>query len=167
MLTPSGAKLLDFGLAKLSEAEPAERAAPAPATETLEVTRVGTVVGTRPYMAPEQFEGKPVDARADIFAFGAVLYEMLAGKRAFESNSELGTMAAILSSDPVPVATLQPLAPAALVRVIRHCLAKSADARWSTMQDMLFALRGIREDWQPAGKKPNRYGSRVTRSCCG
>jgi eukaryotic-like serine/threonine-protein kinase len=153
MLTPSGAKLLDFGLAKLSEVEPPERAVAAPTTETIEVTRFGTMVGTRPYMAPEQFEGKPVDARADIFAFGAVLYEMLAGRRAFESNSELGTMAAILSSDPVPVATLQPLAPAALIRVITHCLAKSPDARWSTMQDVLFALRGVREDVAAGGEK--------------
>jgi serine/threonine protein kinase len=153
MLTPSGAKLLDFGLAKLSEGEPVERPAVTVATETLELTRSGTIVGTRPYMAPEQFEGKPVDARADIFAFGAVLYEMLAGKRAFESTSELGTIAAILSSDPVPVATLQPLAPAALIRVITYCLAKSPGARWSSMQDVLFTLRGISEDRAAGGEK--------------
>jgi len=153
MLTPSGAKLLDFGLAKLSEGEPVERPATTVATETLELTRTGTIVGTRPYMAPEQFEGKPVDARADIFAFGAVLYEMLAGKRAFESTSELGTIAAILSSDPVPVATLQPLAPAALIRVITYCLAKSPGARWSSMQDVLFTLRGISDDRAAVGGK--------------
>ena len=154
MLTPSGVKLLDFGLAKLAEHDVAA-AAPGAAdvTETLEVTRVGTVVGTRPYMAPEQLEGKSVDARADIFAFGAVLYEMLTGKRAFESNSGLGIMAAILSPDPVPVAPLQSIAPAPLVRIISHCLSKDPDDRWSSMQDVLFALRGIREDIAAGGEK--------------
>jgi len=151
MLTPSGAKLLDFGLAKLSERVAPESSIATAVTEALDVT--GALVGTMPYMAPEQLEGKPVDARVDIFAFGAVLYEMLTGRRAFDSHTQLGVMAAILSSEPPPVATLQPSAPAAFARVIRNCLAKNPDDRWSTMHDVLFELRGISEDLTSVAEK--------------
>jgi serine/threonine protein kinase/Tol biopolymer transport system component len=146
MLTPGGAKLLDFGLAKLHDGDAGERAVATGATEAFDVTLAGTVVGTRQYMAPEQLEDKPVDERVDIFAFGAVLYEMLTGRRAFESNSQIGLIAAILSSEPLPISTLQPLAPPALRRVIKHCLAKNPDDRWSRMHDVLLELGGISED---------------------
>jgi serine/threonine protein kinase/Tol biopolymer transport system component len=160
MLTPAGAKLLDFGLAKLHERDATELAAPTGVTEAFDVTVAGTVVGTRQYMAPEQLEDKPVDERADTFAFGAVLYEMLTGRRAFEANSQIGLIAAILSSEPLPIATLQPLAPPALRRVIKHCLAKNPDDRWSRMHDVLLELNGITEDLSAAAseavRKPRR-----------
>src|SRR5262249_58904864 len=105
MLTSSGAKLLDFGLAKLKQPTPASDSQSAPSANT---TTPGTILGTMQYMAPEQLEGREADARADIFAFGAVLYEMISGKRAFEGKSKAHLIAAILSADPDPLSKEQP-----------------------------------------------------------
>lgn len=93
------------------------------------LTGRGTILGTLQYMAPEQLEGKPADARTDIFAFGALLYEMLTGKTAFEATSQASLISAILSSDPPPIALLQPRSPPALDRVVKTCLVKDPDAR--------------------------------------
>jgi Tol biopolymer transport system component len=131
MLTASGAKLLDFGLAKV--AAPVSAGAP---TETAPLTAAGAVFGTFQYMAPEQLEGKEADARTDVFAFGAVLYEMLAGRRAFEASSPASLIAAILDREPPSLSVSQPLVPPVLDRVVRKCLAKDPDARWQSARDL-------------------------------
>ena len=149
MLTKSGgelqAKLLDFGLAKLrSQAAKAGLALSALPTEA-PATTPGTVLGTVPYMAPEQLEGREVDARTDLFAFGAVLYEMLTGRGAFTGASAASIISAIMSSDPPPLSTLQPVTPPALDRLVRRCLAKDPDVRCDSAHDVADELRWIRE----------------------
>jgi len=147
MLTKAGAKLLDFGLAKLKgygERPAAESLASAP-TRTAPLTSEGTIVGTLQYMAPEQVEGKPADVRTDLWALGAILYEMLTGKRAFEGTSAASLIGAILERDAAPLSALQPLMPPALDRLVRDCLAKSMDDRPDTAHDVTAALRWVRE----------------------
>ena len=135
MLTKSGTKLLDFGLAKLKqEVAPANVPLSELPTANDPLTAQGTILGTLQYMAPEQLEGKEVDARTDIFAFGAVVYEMATGKRAFEGKSQASVIAAILEDDPPPMSSLQPMTPPALDRVVKKCLAKEPDERWQTAQ---------------------------------
>src|SRR5882672_4150396 len=152
MLTKSGTKLLDFGLAKLKQ-----RVAPANVplselpTANGPLTAQGTIVGTLQYMAPEQLEGKEVDARTDIFAFGAVVYEMATGKRAFEGKSQASVISAIMSSDPAPMSSLQPMTPRALDRVVKTCLAKDADDRWQSGGDLTRELKWIAEGGSQAG----------------
>ena len=141
MLTKSGAKLLDFGLAKVR----AMRAAAPESTMTIEVTTEGSLVGTFPYVSPEQLEGQEADSRSDIFAFGATLYEMLTGKPAFAGKSRASLIAAILSAQPTPVSSIQPGIPAPLDRVVRVCLAKAADDRWQSARDLENELRWIQE----------------------
>ena len=128
MLTKSGAKLLDFGLAKLrQEAAPAASISRLPTQDNL--TEEGTILGTYQYMAPEQVEAKEVDARTDIFAFGAVVYEMATGKKAFQGKTQASIMAKILESEPPSISSLQPMTPPALDRVVKRCLAKEPDDR--------------------------------------
>ncbi len=139
MLTKDGAKLLDFGLAKVG---PVTRPH-GEETLTNALTSQGTIVGTLPYMAPEQLEGKDADARTDIFAFGAVLYEMATGKRAFEGKSQASLIAAIIGTEPPPVSKVQAMAPPALDHVVSISMAKDPDARWQTARDLLLELRWI------------------------
>jgi Tol biopolymer transport system component len=151
MLTgPKGthAKLLDFGLAKTAAAAGnlSELATPKGS-----LTGEGVIVGTFQYMAPEQLEGKPVDARTDIFAFGAVLYEMLTGQRAFRGESQASLISSILTADPPPVSRLLPLAPPALDRTIHKCLAKNPGDRWQCTGDLVSEIRWIAEGGSPAG----------------
>jgi Tol biopolymer transport system component len=143
MLTRSGTKLLDFGLAKSIRPSPAADflAADTP-TETAPVTAVGLVAGTLPYMAPEQVEGKEADARTDIFALGAVLYEMATGRRAFEGTSPASLIGAIMRADPPPIAALEQAAPA-LDRIVHTCLAKDPNERWQSAQDVRLALDSL------------------------
>jgi serine/threonine protein kinase len=126
MLTKSGAKLLDFGLAKLQPAAtpPAASVLSAMATGHRPLTEAGTILGTFQYMAPEQLEGNEADARTDLFSFGTILYEVATGRRAFTGKSQASLIAAILSADPPPLSALQPLAPPALERLVKVCLAK-------------------------------------------
>ena len=147
MLTKSGAKLLDFGLAKLAGhgAEPAAAQVESAPTRSAPLTAEGTSVGTLQYMAPEQVEGRPADARTDLWALGAILYEVVTGRRAFEAASAAGLVAAILDHEPPPVASLQPLAPPVLDRLVRRCLAKSPDDRPDTAHDVAEELRWMRE----------------------
>jgi len=123
-------KLLDFGLAKQSHGSLTEDE-----TQTMGVTQVGTIMGTPAYMSPEQAEGKPADARSDIFSFGAVLYEMLAGRRAFSGGSSAATIGAIVHKNPDPLN-----APPALEMIVRRCLSKSPDGRFQSATDLRRAL---------------------------
>ena len=107
------------------------------------LTTPGTILGTFQYMAPEQIEGMEADARTDIFAFGAVVYEMATGKKAFEGRSQASVMASILDREPAPMSSLVPLLPPAFERVVRKCLAKEPDARWQTARDLLDELKWI------------------------
>src|SRR2546428_4299665 len=138
MLTKSGAKLLDFGLAK-----PASVFNIDGATQHKPLTQEGAIIGTFQYMAPEQIEGAAVDARTDIFALGVVLYEMATGKKAFEGKSKASLIASILSSEPQPITTCQPLTPPSFERLVRGCLVKDADERWQSAHDVAAALRWI------------------------
>ena len=151
MLTPSGAKLLDFGLAKAAVPLAAGATLTAAATRTTPVTQQGTIVGTFQYMSPEQVEGKDVDARSDIFSFGSVLYEMVTGQRAFPGKSQLSVASAVLEKDPEPISTLQPLTLPGLDRAIRRCLAKDPEDRWQTARDLLLELKWIAEAGSQAG----------------
>src|SRR5450755_427430 len=143
MLTKSGAKLLDFGLAKMRAAEGVAGAAAGSLAEP--ITTVGTLIGTAQYMSPEQIQGHEADARSDLFALGATLYEMVTGQRAFAGASQFAVVNAILEKDPVPVRSLQPLTPPALERVVGRCLAKDPEYRWQNTSDLASELRWIAE----------------------
>ena len=151
MLTKSGTKLLDFGLAKLKqEAAPVIPDSQLPTMKSA-VTAEGTILGTLQYMAPEQVEAKEVDARTDIFAFGAVVYEMATGKKAFEGKSSASVMAKIMEAEPPSISSLQPMTPQALDRVVRKCLAKEPDERWQTASDLCGELKWIAEGGSQTG----------------
>ena len=167
MLTKAGLKVLDFGLARLDgeavmpgASNTMAAAAVVPTrTELHPMTEQGVVLGTLPYMAPEQIEGQPADPRTDIFALGAVFFEMLTGRRAFEAPSAARTMTAILDVDPPAVSSIQPQASPALDRVLRKCLAKNADARWQSARDLADELKWIRE----AGATPGASRAEISR----
>jgi eukaryotic-like serine/threonine-protein kinase len=153
MLTKSGAKLMDFGLAKATStsAPPSSSLTITLPSADQPLTARGVMLGTFQYMSPEQLEGKEADARSDIFALGAVLYEMASGKRAFTGKSQASIVAAILAFDPPPVSAVQPMSPPALDRVVRTCLAKDPDDRWQTAHDVKLQLRWIAEGGSQAG----------------
>ncbi len=150
MLTKAGAKLLDFGLAKLKAVEQAVKLTALP-TQAVPLTSEGAILGTFQYMAPEQLEGKEADTRTDIFTFGAVVYEIVTGKKAFEGESRASLMGAIMSSDPPSLASLQPLTPAVLENVVNVCLAKDPDQRWQDVSDVGRQLQWIAEDGSDDG----------------
>jgi eukaryotic-like serine/threonine-protein kinase len=150
MLTPTGAKLLDFGLAK--EVMPlANLATLTTAMATSPVTQQGTIVGTFQYMSPEQIEGKAVDGRSDLFSLGAVLYEALTGRRAFEGKTQLSVASAILERDPEPLSVAKPVTPPALQHAIQRCLAKDPEERWQTGRDLAGELKWIAAGSSQAG----------------
>jgi hypothetical protein len=165
MITKSGAKLLDFGLAKLRRRGDGSDAAEGSALPTRDspLTAEGAILGTFQYMAPEQLEGKEADARTDIFALGAVIYELASGRKAFSGKSSASLIAAILEHDPPPISFLQPLAPLSLDRVVRTCLAKDPEERWQSARDLVQELRWIADGAsQPAGASAalDRYKKR-------
>src|SRR4030095_7080040 len=131
-------KILDFGLAR--QTTPSDNSG---ATSTVAVTDPGTVMGTVGYMAPEQLRAQPVDARADVFAFGAVLYEMLSGRRAFQRETSADTMTAILTQDPPEISGSRPDLSPALDRIVRHCLEKNPNERFQSARDIAFALEAL------------------------
>ena len=153
MLTRSGLKLLDFGIAKRREIRTPDSTPSIDATSTAPGTVEGTLVGTVPYMAPEQLEGKPVDARTDMFAFGAVLFEMATGRPAFAGESTAALVAAILSDSRPAAAKTNPGLPRGLDRIISACLARDPDDRCQHAADLLRELRWANEDLtEPAGQ---------------
>ncbi len=165
MLTHGCAKLMDFGLAKplgLRNTGTGSGGAPSfTAAATLSgpsplspLTTAGSIIGTIQYMSPEQIEGKEADARSDIFAFGAVLYEMATGKRAFQGKSHLSMASSILEKDPDPISTILPLAPKALEHTVQTCLAKDPEERFQSAHDLklqLLWLTGARAESPLAG----------------
>ncbi len=152
MLTKAGAKLLDFGLAKVNEnRKDAPGALSAVATATTPLTGQGTIVGTLQYMAPEQLEGQEADARTDIFAFGLILYEMMSGKRAFEARSQAAVISGIMKTEVPPLSSVNSAVPPALDHVVTTCIAKDPDARWQSTADVLLQLKWIGEAGSRAG----------------
>ena len=131
-------KILDFGLAKLTRAEPGGN----DVTRTIE-SDVGSVVGTAGYMSPEQARGKPADARSDLFALGAVLYELLSGQRAFKGEASADTISAILNHDPAELSAGNRRVPPAVERIVRHCLEKNPDERFQSAGDVAFDLESM------------------------
>jgi len=146
ILSRSGAKLLDFGLAKpVFDDESGRSATGEDLTQQKPLTAAGAIVGTYQYMSPEQLQGREVDARTDIFALGAVLYEMISGRRAFDGTSRASVIAAIIEREPEPLSVIQPLIPPELDRVVTTCLAKDADERWQNAHDLKRELEWIRD----------------------
>ena len=137
-------KLLDFGLAKFTDLDARDGATSEAPTRHKDLTDEHTVLGTLQYMAPEQLERKSVDARTDIFALGALLYEMVTGSKAFTGESQASLIGAILKDDPTPLDRFQPMSPRTLDHVVRRCLEKDPDARWQTASDVMGELEWIR-----------------------
>jgi Tol biopolymer transport system component/predicted Ser/Thr protein kinase len=151
LVTKSGVKLLDFGLAKAS----AELAANM-ATVGGPATGLGTILGTLQYMSPEQLEAKDADARSDIFAFGAVLYELITGKRAFEGSTPASVIASILKEQPQPITQLSPMTPTGIDRVVQTCLEKDPDRRWQSAHEVKHALDWVSRDALATPVHPER-----------
>ncbi len=139
MITSDGfVKVLDFGLAKLTESS---------STPTSVETTAGIVLGTIGYMSPEQAEGRVLDGRSDIFSFGCILYEIATGQPAFDGTSRIDMLHAVVHSDPKPVTEINPMIPGELRRIIRRCLAKDPDQRFQTMRDLGNALDDLLDEW--------------------
>jgi Tol biopolymer transport system component/serine/threonine protein kinase len=163
MLTSDGlVKVLDFGLAKLAQS-------PASAGDAGETaagfTREGTILGTPAYMSPEQAEGKPLDPRSDIFSFGAVLYEMATGRRAFRGDTQMSVVASVIREDPTPPSAVRADLPPELARIVQRCLRKELSRRAQSMADLKVALEELKEESDsglltarpaPASAKPRR-----------
>jgi serine/threonine-protein kinase len=161
MIRPDGfVKLLDFGIAKLTEKQPESIDAES-ATAIQASTTPGMIIGTANYMSPEQARGKAVDARTDIFSFGLVLYEMLSGKRAFEGENAMDVISFILHKEPVPLSRLMPDVPREIERIVGKALRKDCEERYQTAKDLLIDLKDARQDLEFQNKlertaSPNR-----------
>jgi serine/threonine protein kinase len=170
MLTKAGAKLMDFGLAKSAAAGLTAAASSVPllsaartmteASPMSPLTTAGTIVGTIQYMAPEQIEGKEADARSDLFALGAVLYEMVTGGRPFVGKSQISVASAILEKEPEPISAIQPLTPRALEHLINTCLAKNPDDRFQAVHDVKLQLKWIAQSGTQALRQPEKSNQR-------
>ena len=169
MLSQAGAKLMDFGLAKPLGVQASAGSGSAPsftAAATLSgpsplspLTSAGSIVGTIQYMAPEQIEGKEADARSDVFAFGAVLYEMAAGKRPFSGKSQISMASSILEADPEPISVIKPNTPPAFEHVVTTCLQKDPEERYQTAHDIKLELQ-----WIAAGRSSPAVASAASSS---
>jgi eukaryotic-like serine/threonine-protein kinase len=157
IVTRSGVKLLDFGLAKPAGADAGVFT---PTMTAPGLTAQGTIIGTLQYMAPEQLEGRPSDARTDIFAYGAIVYEMLTGTKAFDGKSQASLIGAIMHAEPPAILAEQPLTPPALDRAIRTCLRKDPDDRWQSARDLSRELRWIRQE-RGAAVVPHKTPARI------
>lgn len=160
MLTKTGAKLMDFGLAKPEPVLAGSlKGSLTPSTPTMNLasltsaasplTQKGSIVGTFQYLAPEVLQGAEADARSDIFSLGCVLYEMITGRRAFEGKSQLSVLTAILEKEPEPIAIAQPLAPPMLDRVVNACLAKDPADRYQSAHDVMMDLTWVKDSGPP------------------
>ena len=163
-------KVLDFGLAKLAEStdDSTDHFVTTDTARSRPVrTAEGAILGTAAYMSPEQAEGKPADTRSDVFSFGAVLYEMVTGRRAFRGGTEMSTLAAVLTSDPEPPSRIVPGLSRDLDKIIGRCLRKNPARRWQSMADLKVALEDLREEADSPGAdehmagRPSRRWSRV------
>ena len=156
MLTKSGVKLLDFGVA--TSGRPADEiASPVPDDDrSPELTAEGVILGTLQYMSPEQLEGKQADRRTDIFAFGAVVHEMITGNKALHATSHAGLVSAILTDEAQPIEDLVPQVPPVLAQAIARCLSKDPDERWQTASDLLFQLRSMASTSPTADSRQSR-----------
>ena len=158
MLASTGVKLLDFGLARLREQDaPDDDPSGAPTRAAL--TAEGSLLGTLQYMSPEQLDGMPVDARSDVFAFGATLYEMLTGVRPFDGDGQASVIGSILKDEPAPLREVRPGLPRGLDRLVRTCLAKDPDDRWQTMRDLKRELGWLAEAGGEADEPPEAASS--------
>ncbi len=155
MLTKTGAKLLDFGLARASMAASTDATLSA-AVLPSSSNEQGALVGTLPYMSPEQASGLDLDARSDIFSLGAVLYEMVTGRRAFQGNSQLSIVSAVIGKEPEPITAVAPLTSPVLNHLISHCLAKDPEQRWQTARDVSFELEWIGEQPSYVAQQPTK-----------
>jgi eukaryotic-like serine/threonine-protein kinase len=156
LLTKSGVKVLDFGLAKIT-LDPGVDSSSLMDTHSVSRTAKGSILGTLPYMSPEQVEGHDADARSDIFAFGVVLYELIAGTRPFTGETQANLVASILKEEPRPLFEMQPRTPRGLAEVVRTCLEKDPDKRWQSARDVRHALRLM------AAQRPPSIPSRSVR----
>ncbi len=169
MLTKGGAKLMDFGLAKSAGDGSPAGALTAPllsaartmsgASPVSPLTTAGTMIGTVQYMSPEQIEGKEADARSDLFALGAVLYEMVTGSRPFQGKSQLSVASAILEKEPEPISALQPLTPPAFEHIVTACLAKNPEERLQTAHDIALQLKWIAQSGTPTIRSTEKKGN--------
>ena len=169
MLTKGGAKLMDFGLAKSAGSGAPTGTSSAPflsAAQTMSqaspvspLTTAGTMIGTIQYMSPEQIEGKEADARSDLFALGAVLYEMVTGARPFEGKSQISVASAILEKEPAPISAVQPLTPPAFEHIVTACLAKNPEDRFQTAHDVALQLKWIAQRGTPALGSTEKRGN--------
>jgi serine/threonine protein kinase/Tol biopolymer transport system component len=164
--TDGRVKILDFGLAKLTQPDGASNATELPPTTPNLNTQAGMILGTMGYMAPEQVRGLPVDHRADIFAFGVILYEMLAGQRAFQGATSVDMITAILKEDPPDLPVAERHIPPALERIVDRCLEKSPSARFQSATDLAFALESLssHSDRSEAGAVPTAASTRRSRA---
>src|SRR5687767_12037490 len=150
LLTKSGVKVLDFGLAKIEDAAAVDSRSRVD-TQAGYLTAEGSILGTLPYMSPEQVEGHDADARSDIFTFGVVLYELIAGTRPFSGETQASLHASILREEPRPLVEMQPRTPRGVAEVVRTCLEKDPEKRWQSARDVRQALR-----WRATEPPPSR-----------
>jgi serine/threonine protein kinase len=151
MITKNGAKVLDFGLAKLGAERVSAESAANIDTITEPITHAGAVLGTLYYMAPEQVEGKETDQRSDLFSFGALFYEMITGQRPFSGDTQAAVLASMLKDQPPPMSQRQPGVPRQLERIVKKCLEKKPDDRWQSARDLKPMLEMIDLDAPQVG----------------